>query len=88
MSNPFEFEEKISPKFKTVRVETDRPDFSLLHCRVDVGFLFPPIKYSVASRYKNQQQVTFESTGGDLKAFRGAWQIQPSPGGRECDVTL
>lgn len=87
LSNPFEFEQKISPKFKTVRIESDRPDYSLLHCRVDVGFFLPAIKYSVASTYQNQRQITFQSTGGDLKDFRGNWEIAPVAGGTECDVT-
>lgn len=86
LANPFEFEQKISQKFKTVQILTDKPDVSVLKCRVDMGFLLPPINYTVESRYEARRKVTFHSLAGDLKEFRGTWEVEPVSSGNECDV--
>ena len=87
LANPYEFEENISPRFKTVAVLSDSPERSLLRCRVELGFFFPAIKYTVESHYSQGRHITFQSIGGDLKSFRGYWDVTPSADGRECDVT-
>lgn len=87
MANPFEFEHKISPKFKTVEVVADHPDLTILKCRVDIGFFLPSIKYTVESKYQRQRKIVFRSIGGDLKDFRGAWELEPAAGGLQTDVT-
>ncbi len=64
----------------------DRPDQTVMQCRVDMGFL-PPIKYTVESKYENNRRILFRSTEGDLKDFRGMWEVEPSDGGKESLVT-
>lgn len=86
LANPFEFEEKISPKFKTVKLITDSADLSVASCRVEIGFLFPAIKYTAESRYEAGRKITFRSIAGDLKDFRGTWELVPANGGKHCDV--
>ncbi len=86
LANPFEFEQTISPRFKTTKVVMDRPDLTVMQCKVDMGFL-PPIKYTVESKYENNRRITFRSTEGDLKDFRGMWEVEPSDGGKESVVT-
>jgi hypothetical protein len=86
LANPFEFEEKITPKFKTVRVLKDQPGIAVLECRVDFGFLMPTIKYTVESIYENGRRITFRSRAGDLKDFRGTWEVLPINGGKETEV--
>lgn len=86
MANPYEFEQKISPKFKTEKVITDKIDTSLITCRVDVGFLLPPIHYTAESHYEAPRLISFRSRAGDLKDFRGKWEVEPKNGGTECDV--
>jgi ribosome-associated toxin RatA of RatAB toxin-antitoxin module len=87
LANPFEFEQKISPRFKTVQIITDKPDVSVLKCQVDAGFLLPPVHYTVESRYSNHRRIDFRSVAGDLKDFRGSWEIEPADGGETCYVT-
>jgi hypothetical protein len=87
MANPFEFEQKISPKFKTERIITDTPGISILSCQVNIGFLLPPIHYTVESRYENRRTISFHSISGDLKDFRGSWQLDPADGGKASYVT-
>lgn len=86
LANPFEFEEGISPRFKTVQVIADRPDMSVLQCRIDVGFFLPAIKYTVESRYDHSHSITFHSIAGDLKDFRGSWIVTPNQSGDSCAV--
>src|SRR6185295_3623212 len=43
MTNPFEFQEKISPRMKQVKVVTDRADLSVLKVTVNVGFFLPSL---------------------------------------------
>lgn len=87
LANPFEFEQTISPKFHTTKVLVDRPDESLLECKVDVGFLLPPINYTVFSSYAPCKRITFKSTAGDLKDFEGSWSVQAAEDGKSSDVT-
>jgi hypothetical protein len=87
MANPFEFEQKISPKFHTDRIITDTPGVSVLSCHVNIGFLLPPLKYTVESRYENHRTITFQSISGDLKDFRGSWVLEPADGGKSSYLT-
>lgn len=86
LANPFEFEQTISPKFKTVQVVYDKPDLSILKCQVDVGFLFPVIKYTVESKYDRSRTIRFHSIAGDLRDFRGTWTVTPTSCGDSCEV--
>ena len=87
LANPFEFQEKISPHFKTLSVLEDHADMSLLKCRVELGFFLPNIKYIVESRYEQGRRISFRSREGDLKDLRGMWEITPIDGGKACDVS-
>lgn len=87
LANPYEFEEKICPHFKMLEVLVDKPGMTLLKCQVDIGLFLPAVKYTVESRYENGQRISFKSKAGDLKDFRGYWEVIPVNDGRECDVT-
>src|SRR5688572_21586765 len=76
LANPFEFEQSISPRFRTTKVLIDRPDVSVMNCSVDTG-PFPSINYTVESHYDRAKKISFQSTGGDLKDFSGYWKIEP-----------
>ena len=86
LANPYEFEEKISPRFKTIEVITDKPDVCVLRCHVDMGLFLPPIKYTVESHF-GANNIAFQSTEGDLRDFRGTWEVAPAVGGTQSDVT-
>jgi Polyketide cyclase / dehydrase and lipid transport len=86
LANPYEFEENISPRFKTIAVLADKPDMCVLRCKVDMGLFFPPIKYTVESHFF-PNTISFQSTEGDLRDFRGKWEVTPAAGGSQSDVT-
>lgn len=86
LSNPFEFQRRISPRMKTVEVLTDREDMSVLQVSVDIGFLLPAISYAVESRYQAQERISFKRVSGTLKDFRGYWEILPKNDGAKTEV--
>jgi hypothetical protein len=87
LTNPFEFQGKISPRMKQVEVLTDRADLSVLRVTVNPGFFLPPFTYSVESRYEPDQRIDFRRVGGTLKDFKGYWTISPQSEGRKSEVT-
>jgi hypothetical protein len=89
MTNPFEFEGKISPRMKSVEVLVDKTDYSLLKCSINVGILFfiPSISYTVESKYDSFERITFKRIGGDLRDFRGFWEVKPVAGGKKTELT-
>lgn len=86
ITNPFEFKGKINPRMKEVEVVTDRPELSVLKVTVNLGFLLPPIVYSVESRYENHERIEFKRVGGTIKDFKGNWVIVPADEGRKTQV--
>jgi hypothetical protein len=77
LTNPFEFETGFCPRVKTIGVLVDKPNYSLMDCRFSMGFLMPTLKYTVATTYVPLSSATFQSTSGDIKDFRGQWQLRP-----------
>lgn len=88
LTNPFEFEGKISPRMKDVEVLHDAAHRSILKCRMEV---FPPlipyISYTVESDYKPFEHVAFKRVAGSLKEFSGSWVLVPKEDGRATEVT-
>src|SRR5256885_2103908 len=67
MTNPFEFEGKISPRMKAVKVLVDKTDLSILKCTINIGvFFIPQICYTVESKYDPIQRISFKRLDGDL----------------------
>jgi hypothetical protein len=87
LSNPFEFEQSISPRFRMTQVLVDRPEVSLIKCSVDTGILFPAISYTVESHYDHGKKITFQSKEGTLKDFRGFWELSSADNGNASYVT-
>jgi len=87
MTNPFEFQGKISPRMREVKVVVDKTNYSLLKCCVHVGFFIPDVTYEVASQYLPVQKVLFKRVGGDLRDFRGTWDMQPACDGAKTELT-
>jgi hypothetical protein len=87
MTNPFEFRGKISPRMRQVEVMVDKKNYSLLKCSVHVGFFIPDITYVVASQYQPVEKVLFRRTGGDLRDFRGTWDMEPAHSGTKTELT-
>lgn len=88
MANPYEFEQKISTKCHVEKVQSDTPQVSVITARVDVGFLLPPVHYTVESRYENRRKITFHALSGDLRDFRGSWEVTPTEDGGGSYVTF
>lgn len=86
MTNPFEFQEKISPRMKQVKVVTDRADLSVLKVTVNVGFFLPSLTYSVESRYEPNERIDFKRVGGVVKDFKGYWAIIPIADGSKTEI--
>lgn len=86
MANPYEFEQKISPKSHVEKVHQDTPDVSVITARIDC--IFRPIHYTVESKYEHRRKITFHALSGDLRDFRGAWEITPADDGASCYVTF
>jgi hypothetical protein len=78
ITNPYEFLGKISPRMRQVNVLVDKTNYSLLKCCIHIGFFIPDINYVVASQYLPVQRIFFKRVGGDLKDFRGMWDMEPS----------
>jgi hypothetical protein len=86
MVNPFEFRRHISPRMKEVEVMKDQSTSSILRVTLDV-ILIPHFTYVVESTYENGARVDFKRIGGILKDFRGSWQMCPTDGGTQTQLT-
>jgi len=86
MVNPFEFENKISPRMKAVEVMSDQTNRSVLKVTLDV-VLIPHFTYVVESLYKGGESIDFHRVGGMLKDFRGSWVMTPVEGGNKTELT-
>jgi len=86
MVNPFEFRRHISPRMREVEVVKDQVNFSILKVTLDV-ILIPHFTYVVESTYDNGARVDFKRIGGILKDFRGSWQMCPTRGGNQTELT-
>src|SRR5262249_34688605 len=87
ISNPYEFQEKISPRLRSVDVVVDKVDLSVLKCVMAVGFFIPTISYVAESKYEPGERISFKCVGGDLKDFRGEWRVRPLDAGKKCELT-
>lgn len=87
MANPYEFEQKISPRFHNDEVLLDTDSVSVISCHVNTVAFLPAIRYTVESRYENRRRISFHSLSGDLKDFRGSWELDPADGGKSSLVT-
>lgn len=88
MVNPFEFQQKISPRMKTVDVLVDKPHKSILKVTMDT-FPIPDVTYMVESDYTRTEhgaRVDFHRIGGTLKDFRGHWVMNPAHHGRKTEL--
>jgi hypothetical protein len=88
LTNPFEFEGRISPRMKDVEILVDATTRSVMKCKVEI---FPPlipfITYTVESEYKPYEQVLFKRVDGTLKDFRGGWYLSSKENGASTEVT-
>lgn len=88
LTNPFEFERKISPRMRDVEILVDATTRSVMKCKVDI---FPPlipfISYTVESEYKPFEQITFRRIDGSLKDFKGSWYLSSKENGASTEVT-
>lgn len=87
MANPFEFQGKISPRMRQVKVVVDKVDLSLLRCTVHIGFFIPDITYTVESKYEPVERIVFKRAGGDLRDFKGVWEVKPAKFGAATELT-
>ncbi len=87
LTNPFEFQGKISPRMKEVEMLEDKAERSVMRCRVEV---FPPvlsfITYTVESEYRPCEEIVFKRIGGTLKDFKGSWALSARENGRSTVV--
>lgn len=86
LTNPFEFERRISPRMRHVEVMLDEKERSVLKCTVDVCFLFPRVTYVVESLYTPVELIEYRRVGGLLRDFKGAWVINPIENGQKTEV--
>jgi len=88
LTNPYEFEGKISPRMRDVEILHDASERSVMKAKVEI---FPPlipfITYTVESEYKPFEHVTFKRVAGSLKDFRGGWHLTPREGGLSTEVS-
>lgn len=88
MVNPFEFQQKISPRMKTVDVTVDKLQKSVMTVSMDT-FPIPDISYTVESEYTRTEhgaRVDFHRIGGTLKDFKGHWLINPACNGKKTEL--
>lgn len=89
MVNPFEFQGKISPRMKHVEVLKDKQDVSILKVTMNT-FPLPDIQYLVESKYERTESsalIEFWRVGGQLKDFRGFWEMSPADNGKKTCLT-
>lgn len=87
MTNPFEFQGKISPRMKTVEMIVDKADESVMKVTMDLGFFIPNFNYVVDSKYQRNERIDFKRIGGTLKDFSGSWEITEVDGGKRTQLT-
>ncbi len=88
MVNPFEFQQKISPRMKTVDVLVDKLHKSILKVTMDT-FPIPDVTYEVESDYlrtADGARIDFHRIGGTLKDFRGHWIMNPAHHGKKTEL--
>jgi hypothetical protein len=88
MVNPFEFQQKISPRMKTVDVTVDKLHKSVMTVSMDT-FPIPDICYTVESDYTRTEhgaRVDFHRIGGTLKDFKGHWLVNPACHGKKTEL--
>lgn len=88
MVNPFEFQQKISPRMKTVDVLVDKLHKSILKVTMET-FPIPDVTYTVESDYtrtENGARIDFHRIGGTLKDFKGHWIMNPAHHGRKTEL--
>jgi hypothetical protein len=88
MVNPFEFQQKISPRMKTVDVTVDKLHKSVMTVSMDT-FPIPDISYTVESEYTRTEhgaRVDFHRIGGTLKDFKGHWLMNPACHGKKTEL--
>jgi hypothetical protein len=86
LANPYEFENKICPRMKTVELISEKADSNVIKCGWNVCMLIPKITYTVESKFEQQKQVQFRRIGGTFKDFRGSWMLRPLDGGKSTEV--
>ncbi len=88
MVNPFEFQQKISPRMKSVDVTVDQLHKSVMTVSMDT-FPIPDISYTVESEYTRTEhgaRIDFHRIGGTLKDFKGHWLINPACQGKKTEL--
>ena len=84
--NPYEFENKICPRMKTVELISEKGNSNVIRCGWNICLLIPKITYTVESRFEQQKQVQFRRIAGTFKDFRGSWMLRPLDGGKSSEV--
>lgn len=87
LTNPFEYQGKICPHMKNLRVVADTQQMSRLHVDVDCGLLMPLLSYVVESHYIPDSRIDFRRIDGNIKDFRGYWLLEPMADPNQCQVT-
>jgi hypothetical protein len=88
MVNPYEFQQKISPRMKTVDVTVDKLHKSVMTVSMDT-FPIPDISYTVESDYtrtENGARIDFHRIGGTLRDFKGHWLMNPAHHGKKTEL--
>jgi hypothetical protein len=88
MVNPFEFQQKISPRMRTVDVVLDKLHKSILKVTMDT-FPIPDVTYLVESDYTRTDggaRIDFHRIGGTLKDFKGHWLMNPAHNGQKTEL--
>lgn len=88
MVNPFEFQQKISPRMKTCEVVVDKLQKSILKVTMDT-FPIPDVTYLVESDYTRTDggaRIDFHRIGGTLKDFKGHWLMNPAHHGQKTEL--
>jgi len=88
MVNPFEFQQKISPRMKTCEVVVDKLQKSIPKVTMDT-FPIPDVTYLVESDYTRTDggaRIDFHRIGGTLKDFKGHWVMNPAHNGKKTEL--
>lgn len=88
MVNPFEFQQKISPRMRTCEVVLDKLQKSILKVTMDT-FPIPDVTYVVESDYTRTSdgaRIDFHRIGGTLRDFKGHWLMNPSHHGTKTEL--
>lgn len=87
MTNPYEFQGKISPRMKTIEMMVDKTDESVMKVTLDVAFFLPHFNYVTHSRYRRNERIDFNRVGGTLRDFSGSWEMSPADAGKKTELT-